>query len=309
MASFLTLQNNVLAMLKVSDSGTRTRVKVAINQAVKEICQVRDWTFLADIDNCVPGTNARSYSLAAYTDKDKILMCRVVTQVTLGDSTTQYDITNPAGTTFRYTYDGTGTNPKVGLGYQQIGDLLTTTGFSAGGNNITNIAITGVGSNYVEVTNASGVVASNQYGVVIKMTEQDEATPIRRRNRLTVAQLSTYTSTGSLLSQASRYCESTNTSIQFDVALATTQAAFIDYKKIVTDLSGDADVCVIPDSYTHIVEKLAFAKILRIDDDTRATAEEQSSLSLVGVMLKQCPYYEPLFDTDDCMECGSYLDR
>ena len=118
--TFVTLYGNVCAMLKDTSTGTTGRVKVAVNQAVKELCQVRDWTFLADIDNGVTGTNARSYSLASYTDKDKILMCRIASQVTIGDSTSQYDVTNPVGTTFTYTWDGTGTNPKIGLGYQQV---------------------------------------------------------------------------------------------------------------------------------------------------------------------------------------------
>ena len=238
------------------------------------------------------------------------IWCRIAAQVTVGDITSQYDITNPVGTTFTYTWDGTGTNPKIGLGYQQVGDLITTTGFGNAGNNITNYVITAVAANAISVVNTTpGVAATNQTGVVIKMTENDNATPIRRRNRLTVAQLTTYNSVGTLLSQPSKYCEPNNTSIQFDVALATTQAAFIDYKKLVTDLSGDSDACVVPDSWTYIVEQLAFARVLEIDDDSRATSARNKALEQIGLMSKQCPFYEALFDTDDTMVCGGFLDR
>lgn len=308
--TFKTLYDNVCAMLKDTSTGTTGRVKVAINQSIKELCQVRDWTFLADIDNGVVGTNARSYSLSSYSDKDKILMCRIASQVTIGDSTSQYDVTNPGGTTFTYTWDGNGTNPKIGLGYQQVGDLITTTGFANAGNNVTNSVITAVATNAVSITNATpGVVATDQKNVIVKMTENDNAIPIRRRNRLTVAQLTTYNSVGTLLTQPSRYCEPNNTSIQFDVALATSQAAFIDYKKLVSDLSGDSDACVVPDSWCYIVEQLAFARVLEIDDDSRAKSARDKALDQISLMIKQCPFYDAMFDVDDCMEAGGFLDR
>jgi hypothetical protein len=79
----------------------------------------------------------------------------------LGDSTTQYDITNPGGTTFRYTYDGTGTDPMTAQKVF-VGKTVQINGanFSSGNNGT--FTITGTGSNYFEVTNASGVVESNK---------------------------------------------------------------------------------------------------------------------------------------------------
>lgn len=82
---------------------------------------------------------------------------------TMGDSTTQYDITNPAGTTFRYTYDGTGTNPNINATTFPAGTIVymfRTDNASSFANSGT-FTITGSGSNYYEVTNASGVIETN----------------------------------------------------------------------------------------------------------------------------------------------------
>lgn len=81
----------------------------------------------------------------------------------LGDNTTQFDITNPAGTTFRYTYDGTGTNPGITALTAPIGATVYIYGatFATAANNGT-FTVTGSGANYFEVTNASGGVESNR---------------------------------------------------------------------------------------------------------------------------------------------------
>lgn len=82
--------------------------------------------------------------------------------VELGDSTTQFDITNPSGTTFRYTWDGTGTTPGI------FSNLIRATGsivIAAQNFNVSNngtFSITGVGTDYFEVTNVAGVVESNK---------------------------------------------------------------------------------------------------------------------------------------------------
>lgn len=84
------------------------------------------------------------------------------TLATIGDSTTQFDITNPAGTTFRYTYDSTGTNPSITAATVPVGSyiLIGAQNFNASNNGL--FVVTGAGSNYFEVTNASGVVESNK---------------------------------------------------------------------------------------------------------------------------------------------------
>lgn len=80
----------------------------------------------------------------------------------IGDSTTQFDITNPSGTTFRYTWDSTGTDPSISLANHPVGSLINfqAENFNSANNGI--FVVTGAGSNYIEVTNASGVVESNK---------------------------------------------------------------------------------------------------------------------------------------------------
>lgn len=90
---------------------------------------------------------------------------RQVFEVTdLGDNTTQYDITNPSGTTFRYTYDGTGTDPGISASTVPTGSYvrirITSTGVDSVNAGI--FQVTGSGTNYFEVTNASGSVESNK---------------------------------------------------------------------------------------------------------------------------------------------------
>jgi hypothetical protein len=81
---------------------------------------------------------------------------------TFGGSTTQFDITNPSGNTFRYTWDSTGTNPIITSIFVPIGTVLNINAqnFDASNNGI--LIVTGVGADYFEVTNASGVVESNK---------------------------------------------------------------------------------------------------------------------------------------------------
>lgn len=77
-------------------------------------------------------------------------------------STTRFDITNPTGTTFRYTWDGTGVNPVINsttfpIGYRVA---ILSGNFNVGNNGV--FTITGSGDNYFEVTNASGVAENDK---------------------------------------------------------------------------------------------------------------------------------------------------
>ena len=78
-----------------------------------------------------------------------------------GTSTTQFDITNPAGSTYRYTYDGTGTDPGITALTVQLYKRINIAGqnFNAANNDL--FYVTGSGANYFEVTNASGVAENN----------------------------------------------------------------------------------------------------------------------------------------------------
>jgi len=78
----------------------------------------------------------------------------------IGDSTTQFDITNTAGDTYRYSWDGTGTDPDVDSRIRIGSEVVTAAQNFSAGNNGT-FTVTAAGANYFEVTNASGVAESN----------------------------------------------------------------------------------------------------------------------------------------------------
>jgi hypothetical protein len=59
-------------------------------------------TILSSTANTLTKNDSTSWQQAGFTS---------TTFTTMGSATTQFDITNPAGTTFRYTWDGTGTDP------------------------------------------------------------------------------------------------------------------------------------------------------------------------------------------------------
>jgi len=79
-----------------------------------------------------------------------------------GDNTTQFDITNPAGTTFRYTYDGNGTDPGISAASMPVGTIVQILSPNFNDANNGTFVVTGSGTNYFEVTNASGVAQSNK---------------------------------------------------------------------------------------------------------------------------------------------------
>lgn len=79
-----------------------------------------------------------------------------------GYNDNNFTITNPSGTTFRYTFIGDGENPGVFTDYMKIGDTiyLNAQNFNAANNGT--FVITAVGSDYFEITNASGVAETNK---------------------------------------------------------------------------------------------------------------------------------------------------
>jgi hypothetical protein len=79
----------------------------------------------------------------------------------LGSSTTQFDITNLGSNTFRYTYDGTGTNPGISSATVPVGTVLEVYGQGFNALNNGRFTVTNSGTNFFEVTNASGVAQNN----------------------------------------------------------------------------------------------------------------------------------------------------
>lgn len=99
--------------------------------------------------------SASVIKIANYLTKKVTVMTAVNTE--FGNSSSRFDITNPSGTTFRYTWDTIGTDPGINSGTVPVGTILHIEGenFSAANNG--NFTVTGSGSNYFEITNASGV--------------------------------------------------------------------------------------------------------------------------------------------------------
>ncbi len=78
-----------------------------------------------------------------------------------GSSTTQFNITNPSGTTFRYTWNSVGTNPNINTGTLPTGAVINIRAQSFNANNNGLFKVTASGNNYFEVTNPSGVIENN----------------------------------------------------------------------------------------------------------------------------------------------------
>jgi len=78
-----------------------------------------------------------------------------------GKSSTTFDITNPSGTTFRYTYSS-GSAPLFTTNNAAIGRTFVIKGLDfAADNNLTSV-LTNVDETYFEIDNASGVVESSK---------------------------------------------------------------------------------------------------------------------------------------------------
>lgn len=80
----------------------------------------------------------------------------------VGDSTTQWDISIPVGTTCRYTYDGTGTALSAWLGTRRVGETIYVQAQNFNAANKGTFQITGLGADYFEVTNAGCVAETNK---------------------------------------------------------------------------------------------------------------------------------------------------
>lgn len=113
------------------------------------------------------GTGAKLFvtpaKLSTYLSSSKPIVRVYSTAATaVGSSTTRFDITNPSGTTFRYTYDGTGTDPSFSAVNYPVGQSIyfNAQNFSAGNNGV--FVVINSGANFIEVTNASGVAENDK---------------------------------------------------------------------------------------------------------------------------------------------------
>lgn len=151
-------------------SATKTN-KHAFAVALKPVVSIT-WgnSFDSTQDGIIQKGDIKYYDLAynstttkwvSASNRDIPQVTKFVPLVSPLTSSTNFDISNPSGTTFRYTYDGTGTNPQISAINYPIGSRIEIYGgnFTAANNGV--FTITGSGANYFEVTNASGVAENN----------------------------------------------------------------------------------------------------------------------------------------------------
>lgn len=72
---------------------------------------------------------------------------------------TRYDVTNPTGSTMRYTYDGTGTDPTITTTDPPVGSAICIAGFATANNGC--FIVSATASDYFEVYNPSGSAETN----------------------------------------------------------------------------------------------------------------------------------------------------
>ncbi len=117
------------------------------------------------------------------TGATNVMIVRVREADEIGDSTTQFDITNPSANLHTYTYDGTGTDPLIAdtKASIKVGDQMIIAGqnFNAGNNGV--FEVTAVGADYFQVDNAAGVVEAN------KTLGTGSIIPIKHRDMLSTA--------------------------------------------------------------------------------------------------------------------------
>lgn len=81
----------------------------------------------------------------------------------LGDNATNWTVTNPSGTTMRFTYNS-GTNPNLVAGFAPIGTSIVITGTGFNASNRGTFISTAFNTNYFEVTNSAVVPEASVTG-------------------------------------------------------------------------------------------------------------------------------------------------
>lgn len=147
--------NTGAASLNVSGLGAKT-----IKKYGSQDLQTGDILSGQVVEVVYDGTNMQ---LVSKTPSAQSPVVNVLTPASpIGDSTTQFTITNTSGNTYRYTYTGTGTNPNINSGTFPIGTPVDLQGQNFNSNNKGFFIVTNVGSNFIEVTNASGVAEASK---------------------------------------------------------------------------------------------------------------------------------------------------
>lgn len=109
------------------------------------------------------GTNFQLISNPASIVTDSAPNIRTFTAMNgLGNTTTQFTITNPSGTTFTYTYTGTGTNPGTLNTLMPVGSIASVQSTSMSAANTGVFTITASTATSFSITNASGVAEATK---------------------------------------------------------------------------------------------------------------------------------------------------
>lgn len=109
---------------------------------------------------CTSGGTTEPYYISTSATWTKVTDTDCTRLYELGTGTTQFDITNTAGSTYRYAWDGMGTDPNIDSRIR-VGSELVINAQNFNANNNGTFTVTAVGANYFEVTNASGVAENN----------------------------------------------------------------------------------------------------------------------------------------------------
>lgn len=91
------------------------------------------------------------------TKPNVVVMDDVSENVSFGGADTQYNVTDQGGGTFRYTWNGNGTNPNISAANFPAGKVVMIVDTSLVSGNEGAFVITASSTNYFEVTNTNGV--------------------------------------------------------------------------------------------------------------------------------------------------------
>ena len=115
----------------------------------------------------IPGANRTSIVLAqSWESSVSAQLTPGFGSVNFGGASSQFDITNPGGSVFRYTWDGNGTNPNINCTTLPIGSrvVIFSPNFNPANQNSASrpfFIVSGCGANYFEINNFTPGVAEN----------------------------------------------------------------------------------------------------------------------------------------------------
>jgi hypothetical protein len=130
-----------------------------INSSEKDVTPANDNGRVVKLEQ-VAGEDAKIHS-DFLPKSPNIIVYKIDDELTYSNNS-RFDITNPSGSTFRYTWDGNGNNPSINADTVPIGSIIIISETNFNALNEGTFEITGVGTNYFELENASGVVESNK---------------------------------------------------------------------------------------------------------------------------------------------------